>query len=124
MVERKKPKKIATMVHRRRSKESSGAGAAIGAIQVHHKAHLRRHVGEPLRRDRRLLKLWNQSVQDNDGIDWGVVMQNYESLRQELAGTEDSWLLDLRAIKAKFIADAPMTAPLWRRVGGEGEGTS
>ena len=52
------------------------------------------------------LKLWNQSVQDNDGIDWGVVMQNYESLRQELAGTEDSWLLDLRAIKAKFNADA------------------
>ena len=34
--------------------ESSGVGAAIGAIQVHHKAHLCRHVGEPLRRDRRL----------------------------------------------------------------------
>ena len=52
------------------------------------------------------LKLWNQAVEENDGIDWGVVMQYYESLRQELAGTDDAWMLDLKAIKAKFKADA------------------
>ena len=50
--------------------------------------------------DSGILKLWNQTPVDDDGIDWGRVVKLIESLREEFSGV--TWSLCATAIKARF----------------------
>jgi hypothetical protein len=52
--------------------------------------------------DTGILKLWNQTPAENDGIDWGKVGKLMELLRGEFSGDEEAWSLCDKAIKTRF----------------------
>ena len=52
------------------------------------------------------LKLWNQSPEDEDNIDWGKTVRGLEQLRAEFDGDDDAWRLSLDAVKARFRGEA------------------
>jgi len=71
------------------------------------------------------LKLWNQTPNDYDNIDWGRVCKLLEDLRLEFESEDNAWMLYIDAIKERFkseVSGGMLGKQFWgdRKAPGEG----